>query len=174
MKSFAIVRRAAAALTVAVMFAASSAFAAGAHHPHFKFSSNPYIRAEQHDVYNVVRQYASGLDTANTEKIVSLFAKNFVAEWNNHTTVTTRRQMIDGYDALFKFAKFSTVPAVDAVNIYGDTAVVRSHHYRGTSILEHGKKVLDRNREVFVMRKIDGKWKIVLYIFNADSVQGQA
>jgi ketosteroid isomerase-like protein len=174
MKKLAIVRKVAAIMTIAAMTAAASAFGATVHHSHFKFSSNPRIKAEQHAVYDIVQQYASGLDTANTKKIVNLFARNAVAEWNNHPTVDTRQEMIDGYDALFKFAKFSTAPAIDAINVYGDTAVVRSHHYRGTSILEHGKKVLDRNREVFVMRKIRGKWKIVLYIFNADAVQGEA
>jgi hypothetical protein len=36
-----------------------------------------------------------------------------------------------------------------------------------------GKEVVDLNREVFVLRKIEGEWKIVLYIFNTNPVQGE-
>lgn len=55
----------------------------------------------------------------------------------------------------------------------GDTAVVRTHHHRGQTAIENGKKVLDYNREVFVLRKINGGWKIVLYTFSTDPVQGE-
>jgi hypothetical protein len=39
--------------------------------------------------------------------------------------------------------------------------------------IENGKKVIDCNREVFMLRKIDGAWKIALYTFNTDPVQGE-
>ena len=40
-------------------------------------------------------------------------------------------------------------------------------------MVEGGKDVVDLNREVFVLRKIAGDWKIKLYIFNTDPVQGE-
>lgn len=40
-------------------------------------------------------------------------------------------------------------------------------------MVEGGKEVVDLNREVFVLRKLGGEWKIVLYIFNTDPVQGE-
>ncbi|WP_311541358.1 nuclear transport factor 2 family protein [Paraburkholderia sp. MM5384-R2] len=57
--------------------------------------------------------------------------------------------------------------------VYGDTAVVRTHHHVGATVIENGRKVTDYNREVFVLRKIDGTWKIVLYTFNTDPKQGE-
>jgi hypothetical protein len=44
----------------------------------------------------------------------------------------------------------------DAIDVYGDTAVVRIHHHVGAAVIENGKKVPDYNREAFVLRKIDG------------------
>lgn len=137
------------------------------------FSSDTSVRAAQQEVYNVVHQYEAALNAGDTNAIMDLFASDGVAEWNDKRTYATRQQKIDGYNALFKIVKFETVFSYDAINVYGDTAVVRTHHHRGATVLENGKKVLDLNREVFVLRKVEGAWKIVLYTFNTDPVQGE-
>jgi ketosteroid isomerase-like protein len=128
--------------------------------------------ADQQEVYQMIRRYEAGLNAADTNAIVNLFADDSVAEWNNRRTYATRQQKIDGHNEQFKMAKLSTVLALDAINVYGDTAVVRTHHTVGQTVIENGK-MLDFNREVFVLRKVDGVWKIVLYMCNNDPVQGE-
>ena len=137
------------------------------------YSSDPSVRAEQQAVYDIVNRYQDALNAKDTSAIVGLFANESVAEWNNKRTYATREQKIAGYDALFKIADFTTHFAYDAIDVYGDTAVVRTHHHVGAAVVENGKKVTDYNREVFVLRKIDGSWKIVLYTFNTDPKQGE-
>jgi uncharacterized protein (TIGR02246 family) len=137
------------------------------------YSSDPTVSAEQREVYDVVHRYETALNAKDTNAIVALFADDSVAEWNDKRTYATREQRVAGYDALFKVANFSTVFSYDAINVYGDTAVVRTHHHVGAAVIENGKKVIDYNREVFVLRKIDGTWKIVLYTFNTDPKQGE-
>jgi uncharacterized protein (TIGR02246 family) len=129
--------------------------------------------ADQQEVYQVIRRYEAGLNAGDTNAIVNLFADDSVAEWNNGRTFATRQQKIDGHNELFKMAKFSTVLAFDAIDVYGDTAVVRTHHRVGQTVIENGKKMLEFNREVFVLRKFDGVWKVVLYIYNNEAVQGE-
>jgi ketosteroid isomerase-like protein len=137
------------------------------------FSTDATVRAGQQEVYNVVHRYETLLNSGDTNAIVGLFADNSVAEWNNKRTYASRQEKIDGYSALFKSAKFHTVFAYDSFDVYGDTAVVRTHHHKGAAVVEDGKKVIDLNREVFVLRKVGGEWKIVLYTFNTDPVQGE-
>ncbi len=137
------------------------------------YSPDPAVSAKQREVYDVVHRYESALNAKDTDTIVGLFAEGSVAEWNNKRTYATRDQKIAGYNALFRSASFSTVFSYDAINVYGDTAVVRTHHHVGAAVIENGKKVTDYNREVFVLRKIDGTWKIVLYTFNTDPKQGE-
>jgi hypothetical protein len=43
----------------------------------------------------------------------------------------------------------------------------------GRHVIEGGRNVTDYNRELFLLRKIDGTWKIVLYTFNTDPKQGE-
>jgi ketosteroid isomerase-like protein len=166
------------ACTVAFIVAAllaltSSAPRAAVEEDTIPYSSDPAVSAEQRQVYDVVHRYENALNAKDTDAIVGLFADDSVAEWNNKRTYATHEQRIAGYNALFKIAKFSTVFAFDAINVYGDTAVVRTHHHVGATVIENGKNVTDYNREVFVLRKIDGTWKIVLYTFNTDPKQGE-
>ena len=51
--------------------------------------------------------------------------------------------------------------------------MVRTFHHKGATVSEGGKEVVDLNREVFVLHRIEGAWRISLYIFNTDPVQGE-
>lgn len=139
----------------------------------FTYSSDPAINAEQHAAYDVVHHYEQYLNAGNTQAILELFAPESVAEWNNKPTFATREQRATGYDALFKIARFTTVFGYASIDIYGDVAVVRTYHHKDATVLENGKKVPDFNREVFILRKMNGTYKITFYMFNTDPVQGR-
>lgn len=139
----------------------------------FAFSSDPAISAQQHAAYDVVHRYEQLLNAGDTAGIVDLFASDGVAEWNDKPTFATRQAKIAAYDALFRTAKFSTVFGYAGIDVAGDTAVVRTYHHKGATILEGGKEFVDLNREVFVLRKLGNGWKIKLYIFNTNPVQGE-
>ena len=144
----------------------------------FAFSSTSTIAAQQKAVYDVLNQYQQGLDTANTKAILALFAPSSVAEWNNKRTATTVAEKAALYNWLFANEKFSTEFAYDDIHIssMGDMAFVRTHHHVGAAVknIKTGQTSLDMNREVFILEKINGQWKIVLYTFDTDPVQGEA
>ena len=141
--------------------------------PAFAFSTDPAVSAGQHAVYNVVRRYEQLLNSGDTAGILALYAPDSVAEWNDKPTFATTAEKKAAYDALFKVASFSTVFGYADIDVVGDTAVVRTFHHRGATVVEGGKDVVDLNREVFVLHKIAGAWEISLYIFNTDPVQGE-
>ena len=136
------------------------------------FSADPALAAQQRPVYDVIHRYEQMLNAGNTAEILKLYAPESIAEWNDKPTFKTAQQKTDAYDALFKIAKFTTVFSYDAVDVYGDTAIVRTHHHKGATVVEDGKQVLDFNREVFVLHKIAGGWKIIFYAFNTNPIQG--
>jgi ketosteroid isomerase-like protein len=173
MKHRVIAGYAASVFVAASVVLSSSVPLAAAAEDSIPYSSDPATSAAQHEVYDVVNRYQNALNGKDTNTIVGLFADDSVAEWNDKRTYATREQKIAGYDALFRIANFSTEFSYDAISVYGDTAVVRTHHHVGAAVIENGKKVTDYNREVFVLRKIDGAWKIVLYTFNTDPKQGE-
>ncbi len=139
----------------------------------YQVSSDPAMAAQQQAAYDVVHRYETLLNAGDTAGILKLYAPDSVAEWNDKPSFVTEAEKKEAYDALFKVAKFSTVFGYASVNAYGDTAVVRTFHHEGATVLEGGKKVVDLNREVFVLRRMDGEYKITLYIFNTNPVQGE-
>ena len=141
--------------------------------PAFAFSSDPATNAGQHEAYDAVHRYEELLNSGDTAGILALYAPDSVAEWNDKPTFATAGDKKAAYDALFKVARFSTVFGYAGIDVVGDTAVVRTFHHRGATVVEGGKDVVDLNREVFVLHKIAGAWKISLYIFNTDPVQGE-
>ena len=156
-----------------VLTAASLAIPLSAVAGDLPFSTDPEVLSRQKDVYDIVNQYEKGLNTKDTNAIVNLFADDSVAEWNDKVTYATRQQKIEGYNALFKSVTFDTKFAYDAIDVYGDIAMVRTHHHVGATYIENGKKVADHNRELFVLRHTGGSWKIILYMFNRDPKQGE-
>jgi ketosteroid isomerase-like protein len=139
----------------------------------FAFSADPAIGDQQRAAYAVVHQYEQYLSAGDTQGILDLFAPQSVAEWNDKPTFVTRDQKQAGYNALFNIAKFSTVFGYASIDIDGDIAIVRTFHHKGATVLENGKPVPDYNREVFILRKLNGAYKIVFYMFNTDPVQGE-
>jgi ketosteroid isomerase-like protein len=141
----------------------------------FTYSTDTSVTAVQHAVKAVVERYQQALNSSNFAIIRPLFAPDAVAEWNDKATVIGRDAMAAPYEALFKEIKFATDFQYDAVDIYRDLAIVRTHHPVGqmeTNVTDSAQK-LDFNREIFVLRRIGGDWKIVLYTFNNQPRQGE-
>ena len=162
-----------AALLMTGLAAAAAPVRAAETAPAFAFSADPALSAAQHQAYDVVHRYEDRLNAGDTAGILALYAPDSVAEWNDRPTFATRDEKKRAYDALFSIARFTTVFGYAGIDVTGDTAVVRTFHHKGATVDEGGKDVVDLNREVFVLHRIDGAWKISLYIFNTDPVQGE-
>src|SRR5690348_13992151 len=94
----------------------------------FAYSADTSVAVVQHAVKAVVERYQQGLNGSNFAIIRPLFAPDAVAEWNDKATVIGRDAMAVPYEALFKEIKFATDFQYDAVDIYSDLAIVRTHH----------------------------------------------
>jgi ketosteroid isomerase-like protein len=141
----------------------------------FTYSKDADVAAVQKKVKAVVERYQDGLNSSDFSKIRPLFAKDAVAEWNEKKSMVGVEAMAKPYEDLFKAIKFNTDFQFDAVDVYGDVAIVRTHHPVGQTelLLKDKTKKLDFNREIFVLRRMDGEWKIILYTFNTQPKQGE-
>jgi ketosteroid isomerase-like protein len=141
----------------------------------FSYSRDAQVAAVQKKVKAVVERYQDGLNSSDFAKIRPLFAPDAVAEWNEKRTVIGAQAMAKPYEALFESIKFNTDFQYDAVDIYGEIAIVRTHHPVGQTELhvKDGSKTLDFNREIFVLRQMEQDWKIILYTFTTQPRQGE-
>ncbi|KEY60629.1 DUF4440 domain-containing protein [Serratia sp. DD3] len=159
--------------TLAGPFASASAAPLG----NLPLTGDASMHAAQLQVYNVIHQYQNALNQNDTPAIVKLFAKNGVEEWNNTLTASTPEQIAKINNDLFKKMKNSAEFIYDAIEVSssGDMAFVRTHVPLGqiATVRATGEKVKISSRGVFILRKIDDIWKLVLFTFNNDPVQGQ-
>jgi ketosteroid isomerase-like protein len=141
----------------------------------FTYSPIAPVAAAQRQVKGVVERYQDGLNSSDFARIRPLFAPDAVAEWDEKATVIGAEAMAKPYEELFKEIKFNTDFQYDAVDVYGDVAIVRTHHPVGQTELrlKDGSKTLDFNREIFVLRRMGAEWKIMLYTFNTQPRQGE-
>lgn len=142
----------------------------------FTYSKDRNTAAEQKAIYDVIIRYQDALNTSDTNTILSLFAPESYSQWNEKLTADTTQERREQYSNLFKDEKFVTDFAFDSIWVNGNTAVVRTHHHFGSVVtnLKEKKSEIDLNREIFVMQKINGEWKIYLYTFNENPLQGVA
>lgn len=140
-----------------------------------RYSADPAVASVQRQVKSVVERYQTALNAGDFATIRTLFAPDAVAEWNGKRTVIGTDAMAPAYQALFATTTFTTDFQYDAVDLHGDIAIVRTHHPVGQTELEKatGKKTLDFNREIFVLKRGGAGWTIILYTFNAQPRQGE-
>ena len=140
----------------------------------FTYSTDPAQAAVQRVVKGTIDTYQKGLDSSDTAGILTLFAPDAVIEWENKPTAVGRAALEAPYRTLFQTSKFSTVFQYDAVDVYDNVALVRTHHLRGQTEqnLKTGAKTLDFNRELFILKKSGPAWKIIFYSFNTQPQQG--
>jgi ketosteroid isomerase-like protein len=166
---------AAAALLIAAHAAPSGDGKDGGPSGAFTHSPDAQVAAVQKQVKGVVERYQEGLNSSDFARIRPVFAPDAVAEWDEKATVIGVEAMAKPYEQLFKEIKFNTDFQYDAVDVYGDVAIVRTHHPVGQTELhlKDGSKTLDFNREIFVLRRMGTEWKIILYTFNTQPRQGE-
>lgn len=140
----------------------------------FKYSIDSSIASQQKSVYDTIIRYQNALNSGDTKTILSLYADESFSQWNNLLTADTSEKRKRQYDDLFSKEKFKTDFAFDTIWINGDTAVVRTHHHVGSVVtnFKEQKSMIDLNREVFILKKINSDWRIFLYTFNTNPLQG--
>lgn len=142
----------------------------------YRVSAEVGVTAEQKAVYELINRYQTALNAGDTHTILSLYAPESYSQWNEKPTADSNEKRRQQYDNLFKNEKFETDFVYDSVSVNGNMAYVRTHHHRGATVTRKsdGATLIDLNREVFVLEKKQGQWKIVVYTFNTNPIQGEA
>ena len=107
----------------------------------FSYVRDAQVAAVQRKVKAVVEPYQDGLNSSDFAKIRPLFAPDAVAAWNEKATVIGALAMAKPYETLFQAITFNTDFQDDAVDTYGEIAIVQTHHpsARPSSTLRTGR-----------------------------------
>ncbi len=121
---------------------------------------------DEQEAKEVVETYFKALNESNAEKILALYHKDSVFLPNNAPAVRGIDEIRKTYRSLFGQIKLNTKHVYHHVSVHGDVAVVESKADGILTIFDTKTEVSANDNELFVLRKIEGKWKIDRYMFN--------
>jgi len=127
------------------------------------FAENPN---DDQEAKKVVETYFEALNESNAEKIIELYHKDSVFLPKNAPAVRGINEIKKTYRNLFGQIKLNTKHVYHHVSVHGDVAIVESKADGTLTLLETNTKLPANDNELFVLRKIGGKWKIDRYMFN--------
>ena len=115
----------------------------------------------------VLKSYEHVLNASDVDGVVRLYTEDGVFMAQHNPSAVGIQQVEAAYTAVFQAIDLNVeFDIVEVEVIADDWAFARTNSSGTTSINATGDKVAEGNQELFVLRKIDGDWKIARYAFS--------
>lgn len=121
---------------------------------------------ENQAVENLLKSYEKSLNASDTKAILDLYAIDGVFMPSEAPTSIGKTAVEAAYNYVFSQIKLTIVFQIDEIVVKDDVAFARTISRGTTDVLAAGITVPEENRELFVLKKEGGTWKIAQYIFN--------
>lgn len=112
----------------------------------------------------ITKYYQTALNASNATDVAKAYEENAVVMGPNSATVKGNANVKNMYENLFSFLKLKLTFHIDEIVLDGEYGFVRSHS-DGEETL-NGNTSATQYREIFVVHKINGEWKIAWYEYN--------
>lgn len=122
--------------------------------------------AEKSAIEKLLFAYRDALNASDVNKVLSLYSADGVFMPSNAPSAIGQEQVKASYTFVFNSIQLTIEFFIDEINISGDFAYARTTSKGSTLIHANGQTVPEENRELFVLQKVKGEWKIARYMFN--------
>jgi uncharacterized protein (TIGR02246 family) len=110
--------------------------------------------------------YRDALNASSVDQVLPLYTPDGVFMPTGFPTAVGTEQVKGAYTGVFSMIKLNIEFFIDEIEVDGDHAFARTTS-RGTTLINAtGQTVPEENRELFVLQRNDGDWKIARYMFN--------
>jgi len=114
----------------------------------------------------ITTTYASAIASADAQAVTNVFTTDGVLMAPDAPTMVGNAAINNTYQSVFSTIGLNLAFTIDEVVIDGEYGYVRSHS-EGTVLIRANNQTVPANyREIFVVKKVDGKWKIAWYNYN--------
>ncbi len=121
---------------------------------------------DQNAIKDLLFTYRDALNASSTDQVIPLYTQDGVFMPTGFPTSVGAEQVRQAYDGVFSMIQLKIEFFIDAIEVDGDHAFARTTS-RGTTLIHAtGENVPEENRELFVLQRTDGGWKIARYMFN--------
>ena len=117
-------------------------------------------------IEKLINEYGDAIKSASVEKVLAVFTKDGVLMAPGAPTATGQDQLKGTYEYVFSAIKLDLKFTILEVTIDKDYAVVRSESAGTTTVLSSNQSAPDAYRELFVVKREGGTWKIARYMYN--------
>ncbi len=123
--------------------------------------------ADSDDIEALLKGYEGVLNASDVDGILELYTEDGVFMSPNNPSAVGIEQVEAAYTGAFQAIDLNVeFDIVEIEVISDDWAFARSNSAGTTTINATGDRVAEGNQELFIMRKIDGDWKIARYAFS--------
>jgi len=122
--------------------------------------------AEKQEIETLLFAYRDALNASDVSAVLSLYTEDGVFMPSGAPTSIGTEQVKAAYEFVFGNIELSIEFSVDEIVINGEYAFARTTSKGSTLIHATGETVPEENRELFVLQKVNGSWKIDRYMFN--------
>lgn len=121
---------------------------------------------EKAAIENMLFAYRDALNASDVNKVLPLYTNDGVFMPSQAPSAIGRDQVKASYEFVFKTIQLNIEFFIDEIVVDGDVAFARTTSKGTTLIHATGQTVPEENRELFVLQKSNGEWKIARYMFN--------
>lgn len=110
--------------------------------------------------------YRDALNASDVNKVLTLYADDGVFMPSGAPSAIGQEQVKAAYEFVFSQIQLNIEFYIDEIVVNGDHAFARTAS-RGTTLIHaNNQTVAEENRELFVLQKTNGQWRIARYMFN--------
>lgn len=121
---------------------------------------------EKTAIEKLLFSYRDALNESDVNKVLPLYTADGIFMPSNAPSAIGQEQVKASYEFVFKTIQLKIEFFIDEIVINGDYAFARTTSKGTTLIHANGQTVPEENRELFVLQKVSGQWKISRYMFN--------
>lgn len=127
--------------------------------------------AEKSAIEKLLSFYDEALNASDVSKTVALFTNDGINMPNEAPLSKGQEQLKAAYEGLYKNFQLKVEYFTNEVIENGDYAYVRTNSKGTTLVRASGVTIPVDNKELFVLHKDNGQWKISHYIFNNNKMK---
>jgi len=121
---------------------------------------------EKSEIEKLLFDYRDALNSSDVNKVLPLYTNDGVFMPSNAPSAIGQEQIKGSYEFVFKTIQLNIEFFIDEIVVNGTYAFARTISKGTTLIHANGQTVPEENRELFVLQKTNGIWKISRYMFN--------
>jgi len=110
--------------------------------------------------------YSEAFNAKDISQAVALYVQDGILMPADAPLAKGHEQIKGTFEFLLKTFNINVEFVIEEVIISGDYAFARTNSKVRTAVLANGETISLENKELFVLHKIAGQWKISHYIFN--------